>query len=93
MTTTSDMTIDAAAAAGFTHIEARCRCGQITALPFRLLISEGRTRPDSTLGSIAARLRCHQCTSTPTTWRPWFQYIDGAPGYAYGDYSRPRDGS
>lgn len=79
------LTIAQAEAAGHTHIEARCRCGQITALPFRLLVSEGRARSDSTLGSIAARLRCSRayCRKRPETWRPWHQYIDGA-GAGYG---------
>jgi len=82
------MTVEEATASGFTHIEARCTCGRTSALPFALLVRERRAKPDTALTSIASRLRCERCGSVPAKWRPWRQYIDGAPGYAYGDHSR-----
>ena len=83
------MTVSEAAAAGFTHIEARCSCGQITATPFTMLRQDHGVRDDTPLPAIARRMRCRRCGARPERWRPWHQYLDGALGYAYGDHRPP----
>lgn len=78
----NNITIAEAEASGYTHIEARCRCGRIACIPFRMLKEKHGARASTALGNIASRLRCERelCGSKPETWRPWRQYIDGGVG-------------
>lgn len=65
-------------AEGSTHIEARCACGQITALPFRLLRLQGVISDATCYADLAGRLVCQRCRSKPSASqvRPWRQYLD-----------------
>jgi len=80
--TYSETTIAQAEASGHTHIEARCRCqcGRTTLIPFRMLLEARQAVQETTLASIANRMRCEQCRARPESWRPWRQYIDGTGG-------------
>ncbi len=80
----SDLSIAGAEAEGFTHIEARCSCGWVVAMPFRLLLIRRQAVAETPLARVATRMRCERCGSAPATWRPWRQYLDGSVGYAWG---------
>jgi len=54
------VTVAEAAAAGYSHVYAEC-CS-LTAVPFRLIRG---LRPHTTLGQIAAKLRCQRCGKPP----------------------------
>ena len=54
------MTVAAAEAAGYSHVYAEC-CN-LTAVPFRLIHG---LRSHTTLGQLAARLRCRICGKPP----------------------------
>ena len=77
--TAPDRTIAELEAQGFTHIEARCGCGQIVALPFRLLRLQGAIVDATAFADLAGRLVCQRCRAkpAPAQVRPWRQYLDG----------------
>ena len=80
----TDRTVAELEADGFTHIEAGCACGQITALPFRLLRMQGTITNATSFADLARRLVCQRCGTKPPpeAVRPWRQYLDN-PGISF----------
>ena len=67
---------------GFTHVETECAgCGQVVAMPFRLLRERRKINDATTLEEIGNSFRCTACSGRSIMGglpQPWYQYM-GTP--------------